>query len=63
MPQPYEMPAAHYVARTYNGKSDGEIISYAHVRFDPGRRVPPKPSLDQLDGDYYMNGYSGEQDD
>ena len=32
-----------------------EIIGYAAIRNDFGRRVPPKPSLEELDGDYYTN--------
>lgn len=63
MPQPYEVPPGFYAPITNSGKLDAEITSYAFVRFDPGRRVPPKPNLDQLDGEFLTDYYRSDQDE
>jgi len=44
MPQIYEMEGPRYVP-AYKG------TGFAYVHPDPGRRNPPKPSLEEIDGD------------
>lgn len=49
MPQIYEMEGPRYVP-AYKGKS-GMVSGFVYVRPDPGCRNPPKPSLEEIDGD------------
>lgn len=39
----------------YSKQDHRTIVGYAIIRNDYGRHVPAKPSLDKLDGDFYLD--------
>ncbi len=44
----------------YSSTSQKTIVGYACIQGNATRHCPPMPSLDKLDGDYYMNDLSVE---
>ena len=45
-----------YVPIYSNSTKEGKVIGYAYVKDGtPDYRSKPKPSLDQLDGDYFLD--------